>query len=119
MSCVRSFREWPSSMATRGMTSDARCITVGMTAAWAAPAGGVMIDLSGWKSAEVDPLAKTVRAQPGLTSGELNRATMEHGLAVPTGKISSVGIGGMTVGGGIGWLARKHGLAIDHLRSVE
>ena len=78
-----------------------------------------MIDLSGWKSAEVDPIAKTVRAQPGLTSGELNRATMEHGLAVPTGKISSVGIGGMTVGGGIGWLARKHGLAIDHLRSVE
>ena len=60
-----------------------------------------------------------MRAQPGFTSGELNRATMEHGLAVPTGKVGTVGIGGMTVGGGIGWLARKHGLTIDHLRSVE
>ena len=89
------------------------------TAAWAIPADGMTIDLSDWKTAEVDPNAKTVRAQPGLTSGELNRATMEHGLAVPTGKVGTVGVGGMTVGGGIGWLARKHGLAIDHLRSVE
>lgn len=89
------------------------------SAAWAVPAGGMMIDLSGWKAAEVDPVAKTVRAEPGLTSGELNQATMTHGLAVPTGKIGTVGVGGMTLGGGIGWLARKHGLAIDHLRSVE
>lgn len=89
------------------------------SAAWAVVEDGVMIDLSGWKDAEVDPFAKTVRAQPGLTSGELNRATMEYGLAVPTGKVGSVGVGGMTLGGGIGWLARKYGLAVDHLLSVE
>lgn len=88
-------------------------------AAWAVPAGGMMIDLSGWKTTEIDPVARTVRAQPGLTSGELNQATMAYGLTVPTGKISNVGIAGMTLGGGIGWLARKYGLAIDHLRSVE
>jgi hypothetical protein len=89
------------------------------SAGWAVPSGGLMIDFSAWKSAEVDPVAKTVRAQPGLTTGELNRATIEHGLTVPTGKISTVGVGGLTLGGGIGWLARKYGLAIDHLRSVE
>jgi FAD/FMN-containing dehydrogenase len=88
-------------------------------AGWAAVEGGVMIDLSSWKAADVDPIARTARVQPGLTSSELNRATMENGLAVPTGKMGSVGIGGMVLGGGIGWLARKYGLAIDHLRSVQ
>jgi hypothetical protein len=89
------------------------------SAAWAVAGEGVMIDLSGWKQTEIDPVARTARVQPGLTSGELNRATMEYGLAVPSGKVGSVGIAGSTLGGGIGWLARKHGLAIDHLRSVQ
>jgi hypothetical protein len=88
-------------------------------AGWAATDGGLMIDLSGWKAAEVDPISRFARVQPGLTSGGLNRATMEHGLATPGGKVGSVGIAGSTLGGGIGWLARKHGLAIDHLRAVE
>jgi FAD/FMN-containing dehydrogenase len=89
------------------------------SAAWAVAGDGVMIDLSGWKQTEIDPVARTARVQPGLTSGELNRATMEYGLAVPSGKVGSVGIAGATLGGGIGWLARKHGLAIDHLRSAQ
>jgi FAD/FMN-containing dehydrogenase len=86
---------------------------------WAVANGGLMIDLSGWKAAEVDPINRTARVRPGLTSSELNRATMEHALATPGGKVGSVGIAGSTLGGGIGWIARKHGLAIDHLRSVE
>ena len=81
--------------------------------------GGVMIDLSPMKGIHVDPKSRTVRAQGGVTWGELNRETQLHGLAVTGGVVSSTGIAGLTLGGGLGWLMGKYGLALDNLRSVE
>ena len=81
--------------------------------------GGLVIDLSPMKGIEVDPKGRTVRAQGGVTWGELNRETQLHGLAVTGGVVSSTGIAGLTLGGGLGWLMGKHGLALDNLRSVE
>jgi FAD/FMN-containing dehydrogenase len=81
--------------------------------------GGVMIDLSPMKGIHVDPESRTARAQGGVTWNELNRAAHVHGLAVTGGAISSTGIGGYTLGGGLGWLMAKHGLAADNLIGVE
>ena len=81
--------------------------------------GGVMIDLSPMKGVYVDPKRCTVRAEGGVTWAELNRETQLHGLAVTGGVVSSTGIAGLTLGGGLGWLMGKHGLALDNLRSVE
>src|SRR5258708_28003082 len=75
---------------------------------------GVVIDLSLLKGIEVDPQARTVRVGGGCTWGEVDRATGEHGLATPSGIISTTGVGGLTLGGGLGHLTRKHGLAIDN-----
>jgi FAD/FMN-containing dehydrogenase len=79
----------------------------------------VMIDLAEMKGTEVDAEARTVRAEGGLTWAELNGATAEHGLAVTGGVISTTGIAGLTLGGGLGWLMAKHGLAADNLLAVE
>ena len=79
----------------------------------------VMIDLAEMKGTEVDAEARTVRAEGGLTWAELNDATAEHGLAVTGGAISTTGIAGLTLGGGLGWLMAKHGLAADNLLAVE
>src|SRR3954454_23937357 len=81
--------------------------------------GGIMIDLSPMKDVHVDALAKTVRAQGGVTWGEVNRETQFHGLAVTGGVVSTTGIAGLTLGGGLGWLMGKYGLALDNLRAVE
>jgi FAD/FMN-containing dehydrogenase len=81
--------------------------------------GGVMIDLSLMKGIDVDPTTRTVKAEGGVTWGELNRATQRHGLAVTGGIVSTTGIAGLTVGGGLGWLMGKHGLALDNLQSVN
>jgi FAD/FMN-containing dehydrogenase len=81
--------------------------------------GGLMIDLATMKGIHVDAKARTVRAQGGVTWAELNRETQLHGLAVTGGVVSSTGIAGLTLGGGLGWLMGKHGLALDNLRSVE
>ena len=81
--------------------------------------GGVMIDLSPMKGIHVDPKSRTVRAQGGVTWAELNRETQLHGLAVTGGVVSSTGIAGLTLGGGLGWLMGKYGLALDNLRAVE
>ena len=81
--------------------------------------GGLMIDLSLMKAINVDPVARTARAEPGVTWHELNDATAEEGLATTGGVISSTGIAGLTLGGGLGWLMGKHGLAADNLISVE
>ena len=81
--------------------------------------GGVMVDLSGMKQITVDPDARTLRAQGGVTWAELNDAAAEHGLAVTGGAISSTGIAGYTLGGGLGWLMSMYGLAADNLLSVE
>jgi FAD/FMN-containing dehydrogenase len=81
--------------------------------------GGLMIDLSLMKGLHVDPAGPTVRAQPGLTIGDLDRATAAFGLATPSGIASNVGIAGLTLGGGHAWLQGKHGLAVDNLLSAE
>lgn len=80
---------------------------------------GLVIDLSTMKKVDVDPKTKTARAQPGLTWGEFDKATQAHGLATTGGLVSTTGIAGFTLGGGIGWLVRKHGLTIDNLLSVR
>ena len=81
--------------------------------------GGVMIDLSLMKGIYVDPKARTARAMGGATWGEYNRETQMHGLASTGGVISTTGVGGLTLGGGWGYLHGKYGLAIDNLRSVQ
>jgi FAD/FMN-containing dehydrogenase len=81
--------------------------------------GGVMIDLVGMKGIYVDASRGTVRSQGGATWADLNRETQLHGLAVTGGVVSTTGIAGLTLGGGIGWLMGKYGLALDNLRSVE
>lgn len=81
--------------------------------------GGIMIDLSPMKDIHVDPERRTVRAQAGVTWGELNRETQRHGLAVTGGVVSSTGVAGLTLGGGLGWLMGKFGLALDNLLSAE
>jgi FAD/FMN-containing dehydrogenase len=81
--------------------------------------GGVMIDLSLMRGVYVDPNRRTVRAEGGVTWAELNRETQLHRLAVTGGVVSSTGIAGLTLGGGLGWLMGKHGLALDNLISVE
>ncbi len=80
---------------------------------------GLMIDLSPMKSIFVDPGTRTVRVGGGCVWGEVDAATQPHNLAVPTGIISSTGVGGLTLGGGHGYLARRHGLTIDNLLSAK
>jgi hypothetical protein len=81
--------------------------------------GGLVIDLGLMKGIRVDPQARTARAQAGVLLGELDRETQEFGLAVPAGIVTHTGLAGLTLGGGIGWLMRKHGLTIDQLLSVD
>ncbi|MBN8958537.1 MAG: FAD-binding oxidoreductase [Rhizobiales bacterium] len=80
--------------------------------------GGVMIDLSLMKGIEIDAERRTVCAEGGVTWGELNDVTQRHALAVTGGVVSTTGIAGLTLGGGLGWLMGKHGLALDNLRAV-
>jgi FAD/FMN-containing dehydrogenase len=80
---------------------------------------GVVIDLSSLRDIQVDSAARTVRVGGGCTWGEVDRATGEHGLATPSGIISTTGVGGLTLGGGLGHLTRKHGLAIDNLLEAD
>jgi FAD/FMN-containing dehydrogenase len=79
----------------------------------------VVIDLSRMQAVEVDPEARTARAQGGTTWGGFNDATHAHGLATTGGIISTTGIGGLTLGGGIGYLSRGCGLSCDNLLSAE
>ncbi|NIM51278.1 MAG: FAD-binding protein [Gemmatimonadales bacterium] len=81
--------------------------------------GGLMISLEGMKAVQVDPKTRRVVVEPGVTLGELDAATQAHGLAVPVGINSTTGIAGLTLGGGFGWISRKHGLAIDSLISAN
>ncbi len=81
--------------------------------------GGICLDLRGMKGIAVDPDGRTVRAEGGLTWGELDAATQEHGLAVTGGRMSETGIGGLALGSGSGWLERKLGFTCDNLLQAE
>ncbi len=81
--------------------------------------GGLLIDLSLMKGLHADPKARTARAEGGTLWKEFNRATQLHGLATTGGVISSTGIAGLTLGGGLGWLMSKYGMALDNLLSVD
>jgi FAD/FMN-containing dehydrogenase len=81
--------------------------------------GGLMISLADMTDVSVEPEAKTATAQGGATWAELNTAAGEHGLGVTGGVVSTTGIAGYTLGGGLGWLMAKHGLAADNLVAVE
>src|ERR671925_609898 len=81
--------------------------------------GGLVIDLSLMKGIRVDPQARTAGAQAGVLWGELDRETQLHGLATVGGIVTHTGIAGLTLGGGIGWLMRKHGATVDNLLSVD
>lgn len=80
---------------------------------------GLMLDLSGMKGVRVDPVARTARAEPGVTWGELDRETQAFALATPGGEVSVTGVAGLTLGGGVGNLMRKYGLSCDNLHSVD
>jgi FAD/FMN-containing dehydrogenase len=81
--------------------------------------GGIVIDLANMKGLEIDPESRTAWAETGLNAGEVTTAAAAHGLAVGFGDTGSVGIGGITLGGGVGYLVRKYGLTIDNLLAAE
>jgi FAD/FMN-containing dehydrogenase len=81
--------------------------------------GGLVIDLSAMKGIRVDPSSGTATAQAGVLWGELDRETQLHGLATVGGIVTHTGIAGLTLGGGLGWLMRKHGATVDNLLSVD
>jgi len=81
--------------------------------------GGLMIDLSLMQSVRVDLVGQTVRVEPGVTLGDLDKETQAFGMATPVGINSTTGVAGLTLGGGFGWLSRKYGLTIDSLQSAD
>lgn len=81
--------------------------------------GGIVIDLSHMKGIRIDPTARTAQVEPGVTWGELNHDLQVFDLAATGGFVSTTGVSGLTLGGGFGWLLRKHGLALDNLLSVD
>ncbi len=81
--------------------------------------GGIVIDLSAMNGVRVDPASKTVRAEGGCTWGDVDHATHAFGLATPSGIVSTTGIGGLTTGGGFGYLSRHYGLSCDNLISAD
>ena len=81
--------------------------------------GGLLIDLTPMKSVRVDPQARTARVEPGVTLGEFDREAQAFGLATPLGINTTTGVAGLTLGGGFGWISRKHGLTVDNLIGAD
>ena len=81
--------------------------------------GGLQLDLTPMKGVRVDPASRTARVEPGVTLAEFDAAAQAAGLATPLGINSTTGVAGLTLGGGFGWLSRRHGLTIDNLLSAE
>jgi FAD/FMN-containing dehydrogenase len=81
--------------------------------------GGLMIDLSLMKSVRIDPSSRTARVEPGVTLAEFDKEAQAFGLATPLGINSTTGVAGLTLGGGFGWLSRKHGLTVDNLLGAD
>jgi FAD/FMN-containing dehydrogenase len=111
VACVNFAREQGLPLAVRGGGHN--------VAGTAVCDGGLVVDLSGMKGIEVDPPARTARAQPGLLWGEFDRETQAFGLATTGGIVTHTGIAGLTLGGGIGWLMRRHGLTSDNLHAAD
>ena len=109
--CVNFARERGLPVAVRGGGHN--------VAGFATIEGGLVIDLSAMRAVTVDPVARTARAQGGATWGDVDAVTQVHGLAAPGGVVSATGIAGLTLGGGMGWLRRKHGLSCDNLVGAE
>ncbi|MFG2475544.1 FAD-binding oxidoreductase [Streptomyces fagopyri] len=86
---------------------------------YAMPGGALVIDLSGMRAITVDPETRVVRAEPGVKLGEMDAAAQRHGLAVPAGTVSSTGVAGLTLGGGVGFLMRRHGATVDNLLACD
>ncbi len=111
MACIRFARENGLKVSVRGGGHNAAGLGV--------CDDGLVIDLSGIRYVQVDPGARTVRVGGGCLWSDVDHATHPFGLAVPSGIISSTGVGGLTLGGGLGHLTRKYGLTIDNLLSVD
>ena len=111
MTCVRFAREHGLDIAVRGGGHNAAGLGV-----WD---GALVIDLSQMRSVTVDPRDHTVRVDGGCTWGDVDHATVAFGMATPSGFLASTGVGGLTLGGGIGYLSRRFGLTVDNLLSAD